>query len=118
MNKVKIKPLSVNEAWKGRRFRSNKYKQYQCELTYLLPNLDVQAGKLELYVKWGFSSNGSDTDNGLKPFIDVISKKYGFNDNKIFRIIVEKEIVKKGDEFIEFKITGFNDGDKKANSFN
>jgi Holliday junction resolvase RusA-like endonuclease len=50
------------------------------------------------------SSEGSDIDNFLKLFNDILSKKYGFNDNKIYKIEIEKFIVKKGSEAIEFKI--------------
>jgi len=34
---VKIKPLSANEAWKGRRFKTDEYKTYEHSLHYLLP---------------------------------------------------------------------------------
>jgi hypothetical protein len=37
--------------------------------------------------------------------MDVLAKKYGFNDNRIYRGVIEKEVVKKGDEYIRFKIS-------------
>ena len=60
--------------------------------------------KLKIEIVFGFSSSGSDIDNGLKPFLDCIQKKYGINDNKVYELNVKKEVVKKGNEFIEFKI--------------
>jgi len=45
-----------------------------------------------------------DWDNGIKPFVDILQKKYGFNDNKIFKGVVEKKIVGKGEEFISFDL--------------
>jgi len=103
--KINIKPLSVNDAWKGRRFRSDKYKYYQNELYYLLPKIDIPRGdNLQLNIHVGFSSKGSDLDNVCKPFQDILSKKYGFNDNRIYKLIMTKEIVKKGNDFIDFSI--------------
>jgi hypothetical protein len=37
-------------------------------------------------------------------FQDTISKKYNFNDNLIYRAFIEKVDVKKGEEYIEFKV--------------
>jgi Holliday junction resolvase RusA-like endonuclease len=50
------------------------------------------------------SNMASDVDNVVKPFIDILQKKYEFNDKYIFRLIVEKKIVAKGADFIEFYI--------------
>jgi Holliday junction resolvase RusA-like endonuclease len=46
----------------------------------------------------------ADIDNPLKPILDVLQKKYGFDDRQIYELNVKKEIVKKGDEFIKLKI--------------
>jgi len=103
---IKIKPLSINQAWKGRRFRSDKYNKYKKELSLLLPNLDIEfKGDLKACFTFGFSSKGSDIDNPIKPLIDILQLKYGFNDNQIKRLEVDKEIVKKGNEFINIQIT-------------
>ncbi len=106
--KIDIKPLSVNQAWKGRRFKTDKYKKYEIELMLLLKKIDIPDGNLSLYIDVGFSSNGSDIDNIAKPFIDILQKKYGFNDSRIYQLTIVKSIVKKGDEYIEFYITKFN----------
>ncbi|HIF9256506.1 TPA: hypothetical protein ACX6Q6_003530 [Photobacterium damselae] len=53
-----------------------------------------------------YSSLLSDVDNCLKPFIDVLQKKYGFNDNRIFEIRIKKFLVPKGYEEILFSIDG------------
>jgi hypothetical protein len=102
----KIKPLSVNDAWKGKRFKTDEYNAFALHFNLLLPNkMEIPDGFLQIYIKWGFSSLGSDWDNPIKPMQDIISKKYGFNDNKIKRAVVDVEMVKKGREFIEFEIT-------------
>jgi|TARA_R110000868_G_scaffold176413_1_gene414117 Holliday junction resolvase RusA-like endonuclease len=59
---------------------------------------------LEVSLVVGLSNMASDVDNVVKPFIDVLQKKYKFNDKYIFRLVVEKKLVVKGAEFIEFYI--------------
>jgi Holliday junction resolvase RusA-like endonuclease len=59
---------------------------------------------LEVSLVVGMSNMASDVDNVVKPFIDVLQKKYKFNDKYIFRLVVEKKLVVKGAEFIEFYI--------------
>ena len=111
-NKINIKPLSVNQAFKGRRFKTEAYKKYERDLLFLLPKIELPEPPYQVYYKFGFSSRNSDIDNGVKQLQDILSKKYKFNDRYIFRMVVEKEIVKKGDEFIEFKIETFKEKER------
>ena len=102
---IKIKPLSVNDAWKGRRFKADQYKNFEKAVLYMLPrNLEIPEGDLFVFLEWGFSSRGSDFDNPIKPFMDVLQKKYKFNDNQAYQAFIEKRIVKKGSEYIKFEI--------------
>ena len=93
--RLDIKPLSVNEAWQGRRVKTQKYRNYEKSILLMLRPLKIPEGNLELYLKWGFSSAGSDWDNPIKPFQDCLQKKYNFNDNRVVRAITEKVKVKK-----------------------
>ena len=105
MNRIDIKPLSTNEAWKGKRFKSDKYKRHERALGYLLPKLEVpKEGELRIDLVFGYGSAGSDWDNSIKQTQDIICKKYKFNDNRIYVGHVEKRVVGKGNEFIEFDI--------------
>jgi Holliday junction resolvase RusA-like endonuclease len=100
MAKVNIKPLSVNECWQGRRFKTEKYKSYELECIYLLPNnIDITN---KLNIEFGMSSKLSDIDNPLKPFLDILQKKYGINDRNITELTVKKTVVTKGNEYIFF----------------
>lgn len=101
---LKIKPLSVNEAWQGKRYKTNKYKKYIDDMLKILPNMKVENTKLQLNIEFGFSSKLSDIDNGIKQFGDCLVKKYGVDDRNIYRLEVDKVIVKKGEEYIKFKL--------------
>jgi len=102
--KIKIKPLSANQAFKGRRFKTPLYKAYEEELMWLLPKMEIPQGRLSVFYEFGLSSKNADGDNCIKQFQDILAKKYGFNDKDIFEWIVVKEIVKKGQEYISFNI--------------
>ena len=105
IKRLDIKPMSVNEAWQGKRFKTKKYKQYEQECLLLLPRkVEIPEGKLKVSLFFGFSSKLADADNPVKCFIDILQKKYNFNDNKIYEYSISKVDVKKGEEFIEFKI--------------
>lgn len=106
--RIFIKPLSVNTAFAGRRFKTPKYKKYEIDVLLLLPpSIKIPPGQLKLSFIVGYSNKMSDADNFLKNFLDILQKKYGFNDNLVYRIEITKEIVKKGEEFIDFEISSF-----------
>lgn len=110
-----LKPLSANEAFaprsvkrgrfhRGEIYKTPKYQEYERILKVRLPDLSIPEDKITLRVKVCYLRSNSDIDNCLKPFIDVLQKRYGFNDNKIYKIIIKKEVVKKGNEGIWFQL--------------
>ena len=104
LHRIAVKPLSVNDAYIGRRFASPALKAFKSEMGYLLPKISVPDGKLSVFYRFGVASRASDGDNLIKAFQDCLSAQYGFNDNKIYKWSIEKVLVKKGEEFIEFSI--------------
>ena len=99
-----FKPLSVNEAWQGKRYKTPKYKRYEVAMLYSLPHDKIPEGKLRIDIKYGFSNVNSDIDNPTKMFLDILQKRYNFNDSRVYELNLKKEIVKKGDEFIKYDI--------------
>lgn len=87
-----IRPLSVNEAWQGRRFKTKKYKNYERELLYSLPAREKILGTVGVDIKFYFKNpNCRDVDNPIKPLLDILDKKgYFENDKKIVCLHVEK----------------------------
>lgn len=104
--KIEIKPLSINEAYKGRRFRTSQYDTYIRQMMFKLPDrLDIPKNNIKLFIEFGYSSLASDIDNGVKCFIDCLQKKYGFNDKLITELNVRKIKVAKSFEHIIFEIS-------------
>jgi Holliday junction resolvase RusA-like endonuclease len=101
--RIPIKPLSANRAFRGRRFMTDEYKKFQRDMLLLLPNVRLESIS-EVHLHFGFSSKLSDLDNATKQTIDCIVKKYGIDDRYINKIVLTKEIVQKGNEFIDIQI--------------
>lgn len=103
--RLDIKPMSVNQAWQGKRFKTQAYKRYERDVMLLLKPFNIPNGDLSIELEWGFSNAASDWDNPIKPFQDILQKKYGFNDSRVIMAKVIKKKVKKGEEYISFNIT-------------
>lgn len=102
---IKEKPLSVNEVWQGRRFKTDAYKQYEKKMLLLLPKAKKPfSDMLRIEIHFGFSNLCSDIDNPVKPILDILQKKYRFNDKNIFELILRKNKVDKGNEFMNIGI--------------
>jgi len=106
---ISIKPLSVNEAWQGKRYKSPKYKAFEEELLLKLKPFNLPEPPYYVEYTFGVSSPLADWDNPIKPFQDILQKKYNFNDKDILEAKVNKILVKKGQEFISFTIENIND---------
>ena len=106
MIKLQIKPLSINEAYRGRRFRTPQYDTYIRQMMFALPDkLTIPQSNIKIFIEFVYSSHSSDIDNGLKCFIDCLQKKYGFNDKLITELNVRKIKVEKSKEHIIFEIS-------------
>jgi len=103
--KINIKPLSVNDARQGKRFKTPEYKRYEKAMDLLLPKADLSRySKIELKLTFFFSNKLSDIDNPTKCVLDILQKKWKFNDSKIYRLILIKEIVAKWNEWIGIEV--------------
>lgn len=102
MTKVDIAPMSVNKAWAGKRFKTPEYKDYEKHLLLILPKLTVPHGEMKIIFEFGMSNICSDIDNPVKPFLDVLQKKFWFNDRYVMEMDVKKVKVAKGSEYVKF----------------
>lgn len=114
MHHIHVKPFSNNRMFKGKKYKTLAYENYERALFYNLDKrIRVPATPLKLTMIIGCDVR-FDVDNALKPFIDVLQKRYGFNDNTIYRIEITKKVVKKGNEFIKWKLESFPIGGKES----
>jgi Holliday junction resolvase RusA-like endonuclease len=103
--KINEKPLSVNLAWQGKRFKTPAYKEYEKGMLLNMPKAYIYKDQmLRVEFFFGFSNKASDLDNPVKLLMDIAQKKYGFDDKMVFELNVRKCIVKKGEEFIQMGI--------------
>ena len=108
MHKIDTKSFSTNMMYRGRKSKSYKYLNWQEHMMCILPDHTIPEGKLKLEVEVGLSNMGADLDNFAgKAFIDTLSNKHGFNDNRIYQILMTKVKVKKGAEYIKYNIKGY-----------
>jgi len=103
---INIKPLSVNQAYRGKKFRTDKYDSFIYNMMLLLPEtIEIpNPDYIKLDIEFGFSTKLSDLDNPVKTFVDCLVKRYGFDDRHIYELTVIKKIVKKCKEYIKFEV--------------
>ena len=106
--RIHIKPLSTNKLFKGRRFRTDEYDVYEDLILEAITGWKpLLYDKMTFILQVGLSSKNADLDNCIKAFVDILQKKYLFNDSRVYRIEAQKEIVKKGAEYIDIEILPF-----------
>jgi Holliday junction resolvase RusA-like endonuclease len=110
MFKINAKPLSVNRCWQGKRFKTKDYIFYETEILYSLRDYKpVITDNIGIELEFGLRKT-ADIDNPIKPILDILQKKYGFNDKNIYELSVKKVIDNKG--YIKINIYAIH-SDKK-----
>jgi Holliday junction resolvase RusA-like endonuclease len=90
---IGIRPLTINKAWVGRRFKSSEYKQYESDVSKLLPrSKNMIKGEVEIrYLFYIKNYAITDVDNMIKPIQDLLVKKgYIEDDRKIVVLLAQK----------------------------
>jgi len=99
---LQIKPLSINRAYQGRRFKTPEYHKYEKQILAMLPNVTITKFD-QLKITYGFSNMQSDIDNPTKLVLDILQTKYNVNDRDIIYLVLHKVKTKKGEEFIKIE---------------
>lgn len=80
--KLPVKPLSVNKAWQGRRYKTPEYHAYEREVSLLLPRVHV-GGIVEIFYTFHLIHHKTtDTSNLIKLLEDVMVKKGIIDDDR------------------------------------
>lgn len=107
MQTIKVKPLSINDAWQGRRYKTPKYTKFAEEVSLRLlahKKPPIVSKHISIYYIFHLSNMRGDVDNFIKAFQDVLFKWLGIDDSRIMRLTAEKVKCKKGEEKIEWGI--------------
>ena len=104
MERINLKPLSLNHAYRGRRFATKELTSFKTALGYLLPKKTLPRGLYSVTYEFGVSCKAADGDNLIKCFQDALADKYGFNDKDIYEWHIRKLDVPKGKEYCAFEI--------------
>jgi Holliday junction resolvase RusA-like endonuclease len=90
---LKVKPISINTCWQGRRFKTRAYDDYIKECLCLLPRkAQIKAKKVAVNIVFHVKNCARiDVDNLLKPILDIlVKKKYIIDDRYIYEIQIAK----------------------------
>jgi len=104
MKRINLCPLSQNRAWRGRKFSTPEKKEFERLFTKALEWTEIDEYKFYTIRYVFHMSKASDIDNPIKIVQDCLAKFYWFNDNSVMKIIAEKVVCKKGEEYIEVEI--------------
>lgn len=104
MIKIQIKPLSVNQCWQGKRFKTKTYKDYEFLLLGIMPDMPIPIPPLRVEYEFGVSNMAADIDNPVKPLQDILQKRYGFNDKDIVEAVIRKVKTPKNQEYIAYSL--------------
>lgn len=106
---LKFKPLSVNKAWQGKRFKTPEYKSYE---NVLLTLIKIQkpikvSGLVEVYYKFYIKEfSRSDVGNFEKPLTDIIVKA-GLIDDDRYIVKTTLEKFKSDNNYIEIYVSPY-----------
>jgi len=90
--KIPLKPLTINKAFQGRRYKTQEAKQYEKDLWHLTKAQPIIAGEVAIsYTFYLKNHKRTDIDNLIKLLQDfLVSRAYIEDDRKIYRMTVEK----------------------------
>ena len=93
--------------YRSKRRKTAEYLAFQNEVRDEMEGVKWPFGKDEVVftVRAGLSNRGADLDNINKPLFDTFQNTFEeFNDNKVYEIHLFKDIVQKGEEYIDVKV--------------
>lgn len=100
---IPIKAMSINSAWKGRRFKTKAYEKWQESILWSLPHEEEMLKSRTLGMSFIFylkSPTRMDLDNLLKGLIDCVKKKGIIEDDRyVFYLEATKRKTEKEEGF-------------------
>lgn len=111
---IPIKPLSINEAHRGRHIKTKEFLRYEKNVSFLLPICPIDIKDGEYFVRYIFyikNYKKSDAGNFEKLITDILVKRGYLKDDRFIKAFyIEKENVKDSVlERIEIDIVLYDD---------
>lgn len=107
MKKIEVPPLSVNQAYTGRRFNTPRKKDFMEKVLFELQGCELVDCVAPYEIRFIFYiDKRQDIDGCIKCSQDIICDYFGINDNQIYKLVAEKRISKV--HYFEFDITSYN----------
>lgn len=106
MLRINLKPISVNKAWQGRRFKSKEYKGFEQDFLLELSKMDIQKTEGEYGMTLHFhmkNALASDLSNFIKTTEDIIVKAGLVDDDRFCKQMVVRKY-KSPEDYFEFDI--------------
>ena len=112
---LQIKPVSTNKLHftnkRGGRTMTNEYVVFKWKVFAMLPDTKKvyvpTEGDLVIHYEFGITDN-FDASNCVKGIEDTLADKYKFNDKQVRFHTVMKTKVKRGQEYIRFRIVRYD----------
>ena len=112
--KLEVNPLSVNRAWKGRKFKTPIYKAFEVDVCKMLSVNDQDPIDGEVFVKYIFhihNYGNTDTSNMEKTLSDMLVKRGYLKDDRYIRAIYMRKERADGPEWIDIRIIPYTGQD-------
>ena len=94
--------------YRNKSIKQIKYVEYQNELRDELKGVEWPFEPLQLLefeIIAGVSNRAADLDNIVKPLLDTYQSIFEeFNDNKVYHILLDKQITAKGNEYLFVRV--------------
>lgn len=91
-----LKPLSVNAAWKGRRFKTKDYIHFREDFGKVAIGSQQIKGMVRVELTFTLTKenySSSDVDNLIKPVLDgIVDRGYIEDDRKIIELTARKQL--------------------------
>lgn len=109
MIEIHAKPLSINKAFQGRRFKTPECKQYEDLLWYLLPKREMIKGMVRIDYRFFLTNHKmQDSDNLIKVLQDMLVKKGYIEDDRLIYYHTVAKIPSKGVNKIQIEIKSYS----------
>lgn len=94
---IQILPISINKAFRGRRFKTQECKNWERDFQYLLQRKKIIKGKVGIIYRFFLHNDKTtDYDNLIKVLQDnLVKAEYIEDDRKIYQVYIEKYPIQK-----------------------